>query len=199
MKLFVTFLIIFTIVFQGVTQTVNINDLDRNTRTSPNPKEKYALINDLQHIEIDKQKSAISFDFISEDTSGTITGLDFDIKFNPNDPNNASFSGTALVETIDTGNFIRDGHLMWKKFFYKKQYPKIIFKSSHVVDFENNTFKVVGILTIKGVAKEEILTFTLIDKELKGNATIHTSDYDVNIHDEREKNKLNIQFNFPLR
>ncbi|MDY8136096.1 YceI family protein [Aquimarina sp. 2201CG5-10] len=158
----------------------------------------YALINDINTLEIDKNNSQITFDFLSENTSGTISGLDFKISLNPDDPDNASFKGTALVKTLDTDNFIRDGHLMWQKFFYKRKYPKISFESTQVVDFDNNTFKVVGNLTIKGTQKEAIITFTLDDQKLVGTTTLYTSDFDVNIHKEREKNKLNVRFYFPL-
>jgi len=167
-------------------------DLQTNTVS------EYALINDFNGLEFDKKNAKVSFYFIDEETSGTIEGLDFKINFNPNDVENASFSGTALVKTLDTGNFLRDGHLMWEKFFYKKKYPKIHFKSAQVVPFEGNTFKVIGSLTIKGIKKEAILTFSLKDKKLVGKTTIYTSDFDVNIHDDREKNKLDIEFYFPI-
>ncbi|MBQ0736188.1 YceI family protein [Aquimarina celericrescens] len=158
----------------------------------------YALINDFKSLDFDKEKSKVTFNFIEDETSGTISGLDFRIDFNPADPDNASFSGTALVKTLDTDNFLRDGHLMWEKYFYKRKYPKIIFKSKQVVPFETNTYKVIGNLTIKGTQKEVILTFSLDDEKLLGKATIYTSDFGVSIHDERERNKLNIQFYFPI-
>ncbi len=161
------------------------------------PRE-YALINDYKGLEIDKSGSKVTFNFIEDETSGTIGGLDFTIDFNPADPDNASFKGTALVKTIDTGNFLRDGHLMWEKFFYKRKYPKIAFESKQVVPFEENTYKVIGNLTIKGTQKEVILTFILDDTKLVGKTTIYTSDFGVNIHDEREKNKLEVQFHFPI-
>ncbi|WP_298539917.1 YceI family protein [uncultured Aquimarina sp.] len=158
-----------------------------------------ALINDVIKLEFDKKNAKISFDFISEETNGTISGLDFKISFNPEDPDNAYFKGTALVNTLDTDNFLRDGHLMWEKFFYKKKHPKIAFESKEVVHFGDNNYKVIGDLTIKGITKEIIINFTLdITKNLLGKTTIYTSDFDVNIHDEREKNKLNIIFDFPI-
>ncbi len=158
----------------------------------------YALINDFKTLEIDTAKSKVSFDFVEDETSGTIGGLDFRIVFNPEDPDNASFTGTALVKTLDTNNFLRDGHLMWEKFFYKKKYPKILFKSKQVVPFEANIYKVIGDLTIKGIQKEVIVTFSLNDHKLLGKTIIYTSDFEVFIHDEREKNKLAIQFYFPI-
>ena len=158
----------------------------------------YALINYFQNLQIDKENASVSFDFVEDDTSGTIEIFELKINFNPADPDNASFSGEALIKTLETGNFLRDGHLMWQKFFYKKKFPKISFKSTQVVSFGENTYKVIGNLAIKGTEKEAIITFTLDDKKLLGNTTIYTSDFGVKIHDKREKNKLNIQFDFPI-
>ncbi|PKV51332.1 polyisoprenoid-binding protein YceI [Aquimarina sp. MAR_2010_214] len=191
-----TFLYIFIgiIYVQGFGQDIIPNTTQLPTSTTSD----YALINDYQGIIFDKEKSRVSFDFIEDKTSGTIAGLDFKINFNPQDPENATFKGTALITTLDTDNFLRDGHLMWEKFFYRKKYPKISFTSTHVVSFDKNIYKVIGNLTIKGIQKEIILTFSLDDKKLLGKTTIHTSDFGVNIHDEREKNKLDIRFYFPI-
>lgn len=180
---------------QGFGQDIISNTNELTT----SPTNDYALINDFQGLEFDKEKSQISFDFIEDDTSGNISGLDFKINFNPKDPENATFKGTALIKTLDTDNFLRDGHLMWEKFFFKKKYPKIAFTSTQVVPFETNTYKVIGNLTIKGIQKEVIITFSHDDKKLLGKTTIYTSDFDVNIHDKREQNKLDIRFYFPIR
>lgn len=168
------------------------------TQLPTSPISDYALINDYQGIVFDKEKSRVSFNFIEDKTSGTIAGLDFKINFNPKDPENASFKGTALINTLDTDNFLRDGHLMWERFFYRKKYPKISFVSTHVVAFDTNTYKVIGNLTIKGIQKEVIITFSLDDKKLLGKTTIYSSDFGVNIHDKREQNKLDIRFYFPI-
>ncbi len=192
MKLFIYIILINLYIVHGFSQ----NEITNNGYTSNS--DEYALINDVKRIEFDKENSRVSFDFISEETSGTISGLDFKIDFNPEDIENASFKGTALIKTLDTDNFLRDGHLMWEKFFYKKKYPTISFSSSQVVPFESNTFKVIGNLTIKGKQKEVIITFTLDKSKLLGKTIIYTSDFDVNIHDEREKNKLEVQFHFPI-
>ncbi len=180
-----------TSVFGQVSITSDMVPVDNRTTD-------YTLINDFQGLDFDQEKSRISFDFIEDDTSGTIGGLDFKINFNPSDIDNAVFKGSAMVNTLDTNNFLRDGHLMWEKFFHKKKHPKISFVSKQVVSFEANTYKVIGNLTIKGIQKEVILTFSLDDKKLLGKTTIYTSDFGVSIHDEREKNKLNVRFYFPI-
>lgn len=190
--------ILFLLVFQ-----LGYSQLTNPSNEITNPSNRYtghegALINDFIKLEFDKENSKITFDFISENTSGTIGGLEYKISFNPDDPDNAYFKGSALVTTLDTDNFLRDGHLMWGKFFYKSKYPKIEFSSTQVVHFGDNNYKVIGNLTIKGTTKEVIINFMLDTDKLQGKTTIYTSDFGVNIHDEREENALNIVFDFPL-
>ncbi|WP_109300929.1 YceI family protein [Aquimarina sp. AU474] len=193
MKFFLNTLVLLcvTSLFCQVSITNDIIPVDNSTTD-------YTLINDFQGLDFDQEKSRISFDFIEEETSGTIGGLNFKVNFNPNDIDNAVFKGTAMINTLDTNNFLRDGHLMWEKFFYKKKHPTISFVSTQVVSFDVNTYKVIGNLIIKGIQKEVIITFSLDEKKLLGKTTIYTSDFGVSIHDEREKNKLDVRFYFPI-
>jgi len=159
---------------------------------------KESTFEDIGVKKIDAKNAKITFDFVSEKTSGTISELELQITFDPEAISQASFKGTALVESIDTGNFLRDGHLMWKKFFHKSKFPKIKFESNQVNTINANTFDVLGALTIKGTTKQINISFTLDNNKLLGQTTIFTSDFGVNIHDIREENKLNIQFDFPF-
>ena len=110
---------------QGFGQDVNPNIV---TQPNTSPTTEYSLIDDFKGLDFDKKDATVSFYFVEDDTSGIIGGLDFKISFNPNDPENATFKGTALVKTLDTDNFLRDGHLMWQKFFYKKKISQHYFR-----------------------------------------------------------------------
>ncbi|WP_103068280.1 YceI family protein [Aquimarina sediminis] len=198
MRFFLNILFGGLLFLQGFGQDIISNPTDLPTANIFSPTADYSLINDFRGLEFDVENSKVSFNFVHDKTSGTISGLDFKINFNPKDPDNATFKGTALIKTLDTDNFIRDGHLMWEKFFYKKKYPKIAFASTHVVHFGTDTYKVIGNLTIKGKTKEVIITFSLDAQRLLGKTTIFTSDYGIHIHEEREKNKLDIKFYFPI-
>lgn len=159
---------------------------------------EYALIDDTNQVKVDVKNTEITFNFISEDTQGSISGLELDISFNPKDLESSYFKGTALIETIDTDNFLRDGHLMWKKFFNKKEFPKMKFESIMISKSGKNTFDITGDLTIKGIKKEVVISLSQNYTSLIGKCVIYTSDFDVNIDDQREKNKLEIEFNFPI-
>lgn len=158
----------------------------------------YSLINDMNPLTFDTKNAKVRFHFPKDDVNGSIGGMQLALAFNPEDTDNSKLSGTALVETLETGNFLRDGHLMWKKFFYKKKYPKIQFSSSQIVPFDDGLYKVIGLLNIKGVQKEVIINFHLMEKALIGKTTIYTSDFGIAIYEDREENQLDITFEFPI-
>jgi polyisoprenoid-binding protein YceI len=81
----------------------------------------------------------------------------------------ASFTGTITVgetlegsgveveidaSTIDTRNETRDGHLKSEDFLHVEQHPTITFRSKRVEQVDENSFKVWGDLTMRGVSKE---------------------------------------------
>jgi polyisoprenoid-binding protein YceI len=70
------------------------------------------------------------------------------------------------VESIDTRNADRDGHLRTNDFLDAQNYPQITFASSGVKQIDETTVRVAGDLTIKDVTKP-----IEIDFEFQGAAT----------------------------
>ena len=62
-------------------------------------------------------------------------------------------NATIKVESIDTGNERRDGHLKSEDFFNAAKYPTITFKSKKTVE-KDGKLHVTGDLTMHGVTKE---------------------------------------------
>ncbi|AXX91052.1 hypothetical protein CPU12_08025 [Malaciobacter molluscorum LMG 25693] len=65
-----------------------------------------------------------------------------------------SLTGNIDVNSINTENEKRDGHLKSKDFFDAKKFPKLTFKLEKVKDD-----KAYGVLTMKGVSKDVVLDF----------------------------------------
>jgi polyisoprenoid-binding protein YceI len=57
------------------------------------------------------------------------------------------------VNSITTKNADRDQHLQGEDFFHAAQYPKITFVSTSVQKVDNETLKITGDLTMRGVTK----------------------------------------------
>jgi polyisoprenoid-binding protein YceI len=85
--------------------------------------------------------------------------------FDAENPANSSLSLTIQAASIDTRNADRDAHLRSNDFFDMEQYPEITFQSTAVVPVDDEQYRVIGDLTIKGVTRP--VTF---DVELAGSA-----------------------------
>ncbi len=66
---------------------------------------------------------------------------------------NAAIEFSADIDSIDTNNADRDGHLKSPEFFDAAQFPTISFKSTSFTEKSSNQFALVGDITIKGVTK----------------------------------------------
>ena len=65
----------------------------------------------------------------------------------------AKISFSADVDSIDTGNEQRDGHLKTGDFFEAEKFPKISFVSTKEEAGDEGSFSLYGDLTIKGITK----------------------------------------------
>lgn len=65
------------------------------------------------------------------------------------------------VDSIETGNKLRDGHLRGSDFFQKNQFPEIIFEAKTIIPKPNNIFVAKGVLQIKAISKPYIVEFSL--------------------------------------
>ena len=70
------------------------------------------------------------------------------------DFDNASASFSIEVDSIDTNQTDRDGHLKSDDFFAAAQYPTIEFKNGILKKVSGNNYKLVGDLTIRSTTKQ---------------------------------------------
>jgi polyisoprenoid-binding protein YceI len=66
---------------------------------------------------------------------------------------NASVSFSAKIDSIDTRNEQRDGHLKSDDFFNAEKFPELSFSSTSIIKVGDD-FKLVGNLTIRDITKE---------------------------------------------
>ena len=82
------------------------------------------------------------------------------------DVSSAKAYGSVEVASVDTQESQRDEHLRSPDFFDVERFPQITFESSEIRPVDEDTFEVVGELTLHGVTRE--ITFTA---ELQGAET----------------------------
>lgn len=76
------------------------------------------------------------------------------------------------VDSIDTNDSQRDGHLKSGDFFESDKFPEMIFRSSKLERTEDTNYKMYGDLTIKGITKPIVLDMEfsgLVPKDPFGN------------------------------
>jgi polyisoprenoid-binding protein YceI len=71
--------------------------------------------------------------------------------------------GSVTVDSVDTGEENRDGHLKSPEFFDGAQYPQITFRSTGTEPAEDGQIRLEGDITIKGITKPIELTGTVAE------------------------------------
>jgi polyisoprenoid-binding protein YceI len=84
---------------------------------------------------------------------GTIRGLKGVLTLNEADPTRSKVTASADLNTLNTGEPQRDGHLKSADFFEAEKYPELTFESTAVKRTGGEEFEVKGNLTIHGVTK----------------------------------------------
>ena len=109
--------------------------------------------------------------------------------FDAENPAASNLSLTVQAASIDTRNADRDGHLRGNDFFAMEQYPEITFDSTSVTQVDEDSYRVTGDLTIKGVTRPVTVDFVLAGSAvdpygnlrigLEGTTTINRKDFGV--------------------
>lgn len=113
---------------------------------------------------IDKAHSAINFEVTHFFTpvNGQFHDYEATVNFDPENLEESMIDVKIMVNSIDTENERRDGHLKTADFFNAEKWPYITFKSDNIESTGDNEFVANGKLTIKDVTKDVALPFTLL-------------------------------------
>jgi polyisoprenoid-binding protein YceI len=123
------------------------------------------------------QNYAIKFD--GGDPSGEFKGLKGSISFDPNDLSSSKFDVSVAVDSINTGNGMKNTHAKSEKWFDAAKYPLIKFTSTSITKTATG-FVAAGTLEMHGVQKPATLPFTFDNNEFKGSFEVNRMDFNVN-------------------
>ena len=150
-------------------------------------------------VSVNESAAKISFVFLDDDVDGTIANFKFSGHIDPNNFENSNLSGSVVMETLDTNNWFRDRHLRAKKYFNAKDFPQLNFQSSSIIpSSELGKYKVSGTLTIKGISKPVEFIFRTAANKIIGQSAINSSNFDIFIHKQKERNEVEIQIEIPF-
>ena len=131
-------------------------------------------------------ESTISFDVeASVAIVGKFDKWDATLTFTSPELSTAVLDIKIQAATVDTGSGMKDGKLKSKDFFDVENNPLITFHSTKVEQTGPNTVAFDGDFTIRGVTKQEKLTFALEGKgtgagTIKGKMAFDRKDYGMN-------------------
>jgi polyisoprenoid-binding protein YceI len=113
---------------------------------------------------IDKTHSEVAFEVrhLLTKVRGRFTEFTGTVVLDQEHPEQSSASLTIDASSVDTGTPDRDKHLRADDFFAVGTHPLLTFASSRVVKAGDDTYDVVGTLTIRGVAKEIAMPVTYL-------------------------------------
>jgi len=166
--------------------------------------------------EIDRSHSAINFTVrhFFTPVDGTFGDYDATVFFNPEDLDGSSIDITIPVNSVNTRNDRRDGHLQSEDFFNAEEWPSISFTSHSIESRGDNQYVAIGEMTIRDVTRDFELPFTLqgvMDHPMRDNtrvagitasAELLRTDFGVGVGDWAATavvgDKVNIQLNLEL-
>jgi len=132
-----------------------------------------------------RDKSVVQFSIknFGISVSGTLTGLEGNILFDPAHPEQASFNVSIPSASVNTDNALRDSHLKNETYFYAAHYPLITFVSTRVTIGQRGLINAFGNLTIKNHTREVLLPFTAVttgnDYLFNGLFSINRKNFDI--------------------
>ena len=150
-----------------------------------------------QTFDINTSNASVYFNYVSEKTTGTLTGVKTQVTIDPENLSASKVTGKVDVSTLSTKNKMRDKHLQSGDFFDAEKYPTMKFESGEITK-DGDTYIAKGKLTIKETTKDVKFTVTEKDGVLKFKTTIFSADYGVAVKKEREKSKVVIVVKIPI-
>lgn len=104
----------------------------------------------------DKVHSKVEFSvshLVISEVSGTFKSFDGSVEATKDDFSDAKIDFTVDINSINTDNENRDGHLKSDDFFNAEKFPKMIFKGKSLKKVGKNKYKLSGDLTIRDITK----------------------------------------------
>jgi polyisoprenoid-binding protein YceI len=113
---------------------------------------------------VDPAHAGIYFeiDHIYAATRGYFEDFDGKAIFDPDNLDASSFDFKVEVDSINTGNSKRDGHLEGNEFFDARKFPVMTFKSTNIKKVKDDQYLVEGTMTVKDVSKTVSVPFTFL-------------------------------------
>ena len=138
--------------------------------------------------------------FSGTKVEGNFEKISGNISFDENNLSTSKFDFSIEVESIATGNWLKNRHAKGDDWFDAEKYPNITFVSSKFSKTTNG-YLVNGILTMHGVSKEIAIPFTFSNSIFKGNFSVNRMDYKIGTMEGMSKkvsNEIKLVISIPV-
>jgi polyisoprenoid-binding protein YceI len=169
---------------------------------SENPQSIWAGLNEVGANAMNNWKVTdenYTIDLIGTKFHGSLTGLKAEIYFDPVHPQLSRFSASVDVKTLKTGFLIKTMHALSQKALDAKNFPVIKFQSDTVIK-KGNSYEADGTLTLKGISKGVIISFTYTGNHLtgifKGNFKVNPKEHNHTRHGVPDE--INVKLEIPV-
>lgn len=119
-----------------------------------------------------------SINFSGTDVEGIFKTINGEVQFDEKNIESSKFSFSIDVNSINTGNGMKNKHAVSSKWFDAEKYPTISFESNSFSKSENNYF-VTGTLEIHGIKNEVTIPFNFINNAFVAKFSVNRLDYKV--------------------
>ena len=120
--------------------------------------------------QIDSQHTGAHFKvrhMMISNVKGEFSRITGSVEFDPSNLAASHVEATIDSATVNTREPQRDSHLKSPDFLDVSRYPKITFRSTKIVSAGEDSFEVIGELTIRGVTREVTLQVESVTPEIK--------------------------------
>lgn len=142
-------------------------------------------------------KAKVSFYFHGEKVNGSVTGLKATVNINKDKAELSEISGSVEVNTLETGNKMRDKHLKSNDYFDADKFPLMTFNSKGIKK-EGENYVVQGLLKIKDIEREEKFSLSISKGILIFKGTMNSADYGIMKKKKREDSRVDITIEIPF-
>jgi polyisoprenoid-binding protein YceI len=139
--------------------------------------------------------------FSGTEVEGIFKTLKGDVALDPNDLAGSKFSFTIEVNSINTGNGMKNKHAVSDKWFDAKKYPTITFVSSDISK-NDGQLKVTGMMTVHGISKKMTIPFSFNNNTIEAKFSVNRMDFKVGTMEGMSKkvsDKISLDVTIPLK
>lgn len=117
----------------------------------------FSFVNNFSNYTLDVGHTHVGFEverFLVGEVEGRFNDFNATISMEGEDYTTLAINAIINVNSLDSNNETRDGHLKGEMWLDANTYPEIVFQSTSVKKESNDKYSINGKMTIKGVTKE---------------------------------------------